>query len=615
MVIIPTRVPRKRKVDLSDSTVVENFAYIENGIVDIVNDTQTDSFKESPTLYLRKVEGCSVEKAITGVTGRSKGAAVYVEQDASLDDDSRTMVLVAYNNKILGYRKGRWELLRDVETEDSYSVDRISFQQFQRYGYISINDPTMLDEIYLTKGTETGDITAAANGGSGEVDFTSTAHGFTVGQTIEVSGTTSYDGTYTIVGVPDADTFSVTATYVADETGTWSGVRVTVQTESGMGSARLLGKADNSLVAILGGVASAEAIMSEKRLQGLFDDFVETTQLGGPLGLSGLSDDITATDYASGYTILAERDRLTFHRRKTLNVEVSSSIQQDSDTMEDVLTTEGVGTESPDGLFTSGGNVFVADDQRKCVWRYSLGSRPKLENLSLSASDTFRKFDMSNAQVIMDEKNQLLLCWVSTIVGGSNNRLLIYNLRTDKWSFDTGKPFSDPVWDPILKKVYAFDRATPQIVHVYDGTHSNLGNQKIRVKWRTRPINGGDEYILKEYDSSSIKFGYVNDTQEVMVNYYVDERGEFDISETKALPELSEAVSSQGAGAWGQYSWGSGGGSSDVNFIFKRYLNQDAVSDFSRLTIEVIEESSAPFICFDTKVRVIPTTDESDDFE
>jgi hypothetical protein len=94
----------------------------------------------------------------------------------------------------------------------------------------------MLEEL-LTEGPEKGwkfarrryhgtddhniTITAFADGGSGEVDVTATAHGLVVGDMVEIDGTTNYDGTYDVVGSADANTFSVVATFVADDaTGT-----------------------------------------------------------------------------------------------------------------------------------------------------------------------------------------------------------------------------------------------------------------------------------------------------------------------------------------------------------------------------------------------------------
>lgn len=51
--------------------------------------------------------------------------------------------------------------------------------------------------------------------------FGDEAHGLTVGQTITIAGTTSYNGIYEVVAVPDDDSFAITEAFVADESGTW----------------------------------------------------------------------------------------------------------------------------------------------------------------------------------------------------------------------------------------------------------------------------------------------------------------------------------------------------------------------------------------------------------
>ena len=64
-------------------------------------------------------------------------------------------------------------------------------------------------------------ITAFADAGSGNVTVTSAAHGLVNGQLITISGTTSYNGDFTVANAT-ADTFTIVDTWVADDaTGTW----------------------------------------------------------------------------------------------------------------------------------------------------------------------------------------------------------------------------------------------------------------------------------------------------------------------------------------------------------------------------------------------------------
>jgi hypothetical protein len=67
----------------------------------------------------------------------------------------------------------------------------------------------------------TASITAFADAGGGSVTVTSAAHGLASGDKVTISGTTNYDGTYTLTAAA-TNTFTITATWVADDaTGDW----------------------------------------------------------------------------------------------------------------------------------------------------------------------------------------------------------------------------------------------------------------------------------------------------------------------------------------------------------------------------------------------------------
>lgn len=63
-------------------------------------------------------------------------------------------------------------------------------------------------------------ITAAADGGGGTVNLTIADHQYLDGDLIDITGTTSYNGTDIIVTYVDKDTIKITDTFVATETGT-----------------------------------------------------------------------------------------------------------------------------------------------------------------------------------------------------------------------------------------------------------------------------------------------------------------------------------------------------------------------------------------------------------
>ena len=67
-------------------------------------------------------------------------------------------------------------------------------------------------------------ITTVADAGGGDITVTTSAqHPLYAGDTVTISGTTSYDGDYTVVSRASGTTFTVTAAFVATETGTASG--------------------------------------------------------------------------------------------------------------------------------------------------------------------------------------------------------------------------------------------------------------------------------------------------------------------------------------------------------------------------------------------------------
>lgn len=68
---------------------------------------------------------------------------------------------------------------------------------------------------------KSGSITAIADAGGGDIRVSAATHGMTAGEYVNIKNTTSYDGTYIITNVNDPNTFDVTSTFGATETGDW----------------------------------------------------------------------------------------------------------------------------------------------------------------------------------------------------------------------------------------------------------------------------------------------------------------------------------------------------------------------------------------------------------
>ncbi len=91
----------------------------------------------------------------------------------------------------------------------------------------ALSSSTYVKKIYFfpyKSSVSTGTITAFADYSAtvaGTVLVTDASHGLATGNSITIAGTTSYNGTYTVTYV-GANTFYITATWVATETGTWT---------------------------------------------------------------------------------------------------------------------------------------------------------------------------------------------------------------------------------------------------------------------------------------------------------------------------------------------------------------------------------------------------------
>ena len=108
--------------------------------------------------------------------------------------------------------------------DDAQSIDLMGRTEFRRR-YPSNRLPGKLRVATMVEGPDTqatNSISAAADAGSGLVVFVTTSTtGLSDGETVTITGTTSYNGTFEANNV-FSTLFSIVATFVASETGTWT---------------------------------------------------------------------------------------------------------------------------------------------------------------------------------------------------------------------------------------------------------------------------------------------------------------------------------------------------------------------------------------------------------
>lgn len=148
--------------------------------------------------------------------------------DAAVTSPSTTKSLMAYSKGALNQLSSIITLIGQVIDVHQNVVGWSDIDRSARFeislidkdsGAIASGDITA--GTYVINRNRHKAITAFADAGGGDVTVTSAGHGLSDGETVVITGTTNYDGSYTISNTA-ADTFDITATWVATETGMWS---------------------------------------------------------------------------------------------------------------------------------------------------------------------------------------------------------------------------------------------------------------------------------------------------------------------------------------------------------------------------------------------------------
>ena len=95
---------------------------------------------------------------------------------------------------------------------------------------MTTNVVTGLQSFFSYEAGAVGTIASVADAGGGTITVTTgAAHGRSTGDILTLNGTTNYNGIFELLSTPAADTFTVTAAYVSDQSGFWQqGATLTV---------------------------------------------------------------------------------------------------------------------------------------------------------------------------------------------------------------------------------------------------------------------------------------------------------------------------------------------------------------------------------------------------
>lgn len=593
------------------------FDRIINGVGTILDNTKRiRQGKIQLPQYVEKLKGYVDKAEIPGANGGGRGGIMYVDPDQT--SANRERIIYAMNNEIRLYDVTNETdvLLRDVNDVDSFTLTFLSGVQAKRFGYFVIGDSTMSAEFYKYSNTSGGSITAFTDYSgtvAGTVKVTSATHGMITGNTVIITGTTNYNGTF-VITVIDASNFYITAAWVSDDaTGDWTGHTLTKAGATALNAARLIWKMDDRLMAVGMGDNSSTVQYSHLRSGGDFSVFTSSTDTDGGGTLSGSLDSITALSFIKGYGLAIQDNSTSAHTIETLDVSGTGRIK-DTKTIVEELSLSGIGVGSPKGVVESDDLVFLATED-KGVYQYDPISRraeKRLIDLTKDFRPTLDNFDFSDSSIIHNEKTNRLYVTCSDTAGIGANRIFVYDFDTKAWSLDEGKRANQLFYAPLSSKVFGTSSSNGEIQLLYSESYQNKGIN-VGLSAETRMYELGDIYRNKAFVSLSVEVGAQSPDQEFTFEVFVDDDTDPVVTETKSVAELISAGGGGASGAWGGVSWGSGAiKAGGIGFV--RYFYDGFVRDFQRISVRVVEESAFRSVIREPSIRYILTDDKIDSF-
>ena len=597
MTLIPGNIPKPsatreyREQDLSLA-----YQLIVNARATLFNDAIRNRLgNASYPVYADKIEGYTMETEVSGATGAAKGGLMWTNPDVSTENRSR--LIFCFNNKVYMRIIGLslTVLLYDTGDTAGDDIDFLDGVQATEFGYFVVgnDDATYNLRLLVYSGPSTGAITAFADAGGGIVAVTSVGHGMIEGNTVFITGTTNYNGTFVVQSGGTNDIINITATWVSDDaTGTFEGNRMLLTPVTALSPGRFIGIAENRLAVT--GVGSQQTSnqfsILEEDLD--FDDFTSSSiETGGGI-YTGNEGATTALKGIGGYMLVFERQRVGVHEIKF--EAQGTGIIKSTGTLRKDLTLDGIGASSPKSVVEVDGIVFFVTPQGD-VYQWNIeNTRNPLTELTKSFSPILENFDFERAAIGYDYKRKILCVSCAEVQDGSLDTIFLYDFTTQTWSLDNGKAVNQFFWDEIGQQLWGLSSTTNELHKIFDGTYRN-DETDIQISVETGMIDGGSDSTLKDFVNNHVIVGAEDSDQEFTFDIFTDQSTEPSLTLAKSAAGLID-VSQDVSGAWGTVGWGGGklsDASSESSSVQRlHHFNETLVDRFDRISMRISETSA-----------------------
>jgi hypothetical protein len=225
--IVDTSAGQTKKIAMSDlsEALAERFGFNQASFT-------WDSSASSPAAVAGGVTApvvTQVHRQMRACVLNDSGTVNYYLDSTNwaLKADGTASVLTGADGNVMIEIPKFWYQVLYVTTKPTWKISSVDASGFEVHPAF-IKDAVEVDYRYYSAYDAclkfSRSVTAVADAGGGDITVTTSAqHPLYAGDVVTIAGTTSYDATYTVVSRPTTTTFTVTATFVATETGTADG--------------------------------------------------------------------------------------------------------------------------------------------------------------------------------------------------------------------------------------------------------------------------------------------------------------------------------------------------------------------------------------------------------